>query len=492
MRWIATLSVCLLFGLTVPAVAQDSGRPVIDPATIFAPSVEVVETLPVLNYDNDARLVWYFNPQSKQWRSYEYPAELSNIDRPFDRSDGSYFLVDVPSSFEWQTYQLSDVDDIHYLWLFNPVSGTFDHPVARCGRPQALSGEGDWLLVQDDGLWRFCNTETGEVKNPLPEDLQQKIECVPEFYGSASATSPSGKWLVFHDCGYPVTLYSFEIATENVNRLNVTPIEFHGQLGLQHWFSETAVDVVAFQTMAKLPSPVYVVDVTKPDSLELIAYNPKFLNDPPRLVWHEVNNEPINSEDEFGAWIEVYEYNVVTGKRSHLMRYGCGDNLADCPVGPNILSPNGKLIAIENNPLDVVGAGLIIYDTVAEKVIFNEPTLQMWDEARWTDDNTFVYISDPLFAPSLSVIHFEDEKISQTSFGDSEMDLRFLSPDGTYYLANTRNAVNLYSVKTGKIIPVAASKEYLFSYWDDAGFLIVTVDYQQSWRVRVPDESAVS
>jgi len=36
--------------------------PVLDPADIFTDAVDVVETLPILNADNDARMLCYFDP----------------------------------------------------------------------------------------------------------------------------------------------------------------------------------------------------------------------------------------------------------------------------------------------------------------------------------------------------------------------------------------------------------------------------------------------
>jgi hypothetical protein len=44
---------------------QGEPPPVLDPADIFTDAVEVVETLPILNADNAARMLWYFEPAAK-------------------------------------------------------------------------------------------------------------------------------------------------------------------------------------------------------------------------------------------------------------------------------------------------------------------------------------------------------------------------------------------------------------------------------------------
>lgn len=56
--------------------AQGESPPVLDPADVFADAVQVVETLPILNADNDARMLWYFDPAAGEWRGYVYPDGL--------------------------------------------------------------------------------------------------------------------------------------------------------------------------------------------------------------------------------------------------------------------------------------------------------------------------------------------------------------------------------------------------------------------------------
>lgn len=316
--------------LTVSAAhAQDAEPPVIDPATIFAEGVEVVETLPMLTYDNTARLLWYFAPETNQWQSFLYPDDLDQIQDSERRSDGAYLLSNT--YYDGIAGALADK-----VWLFNPGEGAIERPQSVCNLVKALPGEGEWRLTQlEDGLYRLCNTETGQYSQPLPNDWQSQVQEVctawPAMLEGVPVTSPTGNWVVFQKCPYeneasPYTLYSYDVASDEFHTLG-TSQSYADYFQIGNWIDDTHILIRDGLDMSDGYRNVNVGDITRANSLEYIAtqfaYQPRYFDNPPRIMW--VTTEPPypSRMEARKTLLSVHEYDLRTHQSAVILERNC-------------------------------------------------------------------------------------------------------------------------------------------------------------------------
>src|SRR5688572_13794657 len=93
------LILCLAFGLLMVsplAVHAQDDNPFadLDPDAIFADGVEIIETFPIVNFDNDARQIHFFDSDSLTWNSFAYPPDVDQFERYSRRSDSTYLLFE--------------------------------------------------------------------------------------------------------------------------------------------------------------------------------------------------------------------------------------------------------------------------------------------------------------------------------------------------------------------------------------------------------------
>jgi hypothetical protein len=262
--------------------------PVLDPRDVFTEAVEVVETLPILNVDNAARLAYYFDPSTNAWAAYPYPDGLLATKSFEARGDGTYLLgAPYVSAF-------SMPDE---AWIFDPARGTFSHPQEACGQIQALAGEGKWRLYQfpGDGLWHLCFTETGEMLPPLPGDMQPDVGFSPDY---RTSISPSGDWIVFVVGGFAI--YAYEVVSGSVHDLGALEnySGFYGGISVPRWADNTHPIIQGVIYHYNPEFYTYVADVTLPGSMRGIADGAPgivtYFDDPPRYEWvpgeHRLNS----------------------------------------------------------------------------------------------------------------------------------------------------------------------------------------------------------
>ncbi len=169
---LCALCVCFASGV---GRAQDSGLPVVlKPDDFLSNNVQLIGTLPILNTDDAARTLYYFNPVAGMWTAYPYPGAFDAV-YSLPRSDGTYVLS--PKGFyAFEKYTAQEV------WILDPRKGEFSHPQIACDSYAALKGEGKWIVYQDveTQLYHLCSTETGELSPPLPDDIQPNM-CADYF-----------------------------------------------------------------------------------------------------------------------------------------------------------------------------------------------------------------------------------------------------------------------------------------------------------------------
>jgi hypothetical protein len=284
------LLILIFMLLNVPmTAAQDGWPPVVRADDLFADSVEVVETLPVLNADNTQRVFYYRAPGTDVWTNYPYPDDLSTSSTPRLRSDGTYLVGD--------TRQLSLAVDGE-TWIFDSIDGAFSRSETVCGRVRALPGEGQWFIYRasDGEPHRLCNSATGMLTLPFPDELQPDL-C--DTYHRPASESPGGQWVVIADCAFrpePFGLYAFEIVTGVVTFLGVGSAVDNEAVEVVRWADDT--HPIVRSSMAQNESLVTfaIADVTRSGSLTPIYQTqrggstfslsePVFYDDPPRMEW---------------------------------------------------------------------------------------------------------------------------------------------------------------------------------------------------------------
>jgi hypothetical protein len=318
------LGVMLCLSIT-PQVSRGQGEPppVLDPADIFTDAVEVVETLPILNADNNARMLWYFDPAEMEWRGYAYPEEIEAEEYPpviLQRSDGTYAIS------EEGFYGFSEFAP-EAIWILNPDTGEMTHPEEACGRMKDLPNEGIWIIYEnpDDGLYYLCFTETGELSDPIPNNIQSDL--CGEYWRRPTVVSPDSKWVVFTDCAFdpnPVAIYAYETATRQFRFLGNGAEVDNEIVEIERWLDNSTP--IIFFSAIRNPSyhSIYVADLTQVNSAQLVArvlsfldadYWPSYYDDPPRYEWvpseHD-RNRPDGRDQDLHPSCQLHSFDLQT------------------------------------------------------------------------------------------------------------------------------------------------------------------------------------
>ncbi len=357
-RWGKGFTRLVLLGVFVllassQAFAQNATPQPIDPKTIFAPNVEIVETLPVLTYDNTLSLVWYFDPTASKWASYPYPADLDKILDFQLRSDNTYLLSNE--------FYKGIVGAIwKNVWVFDPKGGLIKRAEAVCNLVKSLPGEGQWLFTQlpDDGLYRLCNNETGQISQPLPTNVQNKIQkvCTNDLYFSHGlpSSSPDGKWVVFNTCdlkGFPrYSIYAYNTETGITNHLGG---EVSDYFELTKWADNQHILIRTGATQTSGNRDIYIANVERPQSyIEITsqyAFEPTILDQPLRILW--ITSEWPDANDSTKVTKLINEYDISTGQTTVIARHPC--NNITCEAGYIVWADNQLVVFMNGYPLNI-------------------------------------------------------------------------------------------------------------------------------------------
>lgn len=317
------LLVVILLVPGLPAQAQPGvSLPVLDPATLFTDHVEVLEALPILEFDTDAGLLYYLMPGAHVWRVIPLPGKYYSRPGVLRRSDGRYlFGVGYTKYFDQRPVVEKTGVVTSTLWLFDPVAGTFSLPPEQCGVVQALPGEGRWIIHKNpaDGQYRMCFTETGQYGAALPETIVATY-CPSEYEGLGpyrAALSPDKQHLLILLCrtwefgrfGHSeAALYGYDIPNNRLTHVGNITLEGDEWLSVEQWAEPTRAVIALHSSRAitnlfdRLPAEtlgagqvrgIFSVDLRAENSLKVFVTQftinwgeqvVVFVPDPPRFV----------------------------------------------------------------------------------------------------------------------------------------------------------------------------------------------------------------
>ena len=501
-------AILLLLLLTSPIAAQDDTTPfpVLDEAAIFADGVTVIERLPVLNFDNEARELYYYDVDSEQWQTHDYPSDLPTIRSIKQRSDGTS-LIYTEDSYTFN----SDVNP-EYVWLFDPDSG-LTRPPAICNLVQALPDEGEWRFTQLDGeeSYRFCNTETGEHTAPLPQEIvngiyigtvENSIFVCKDYWtmGYKPVTSPDGDWIIFEQCSVTVgpfhTIYSYEIATDTINRLELLgPVDY---VMLIDWLDNTTPVFRTGDFRTGASHSFFKLDITQADSLvelsrPLYAHIPINFDNPIRS--YSVRGIR-NSENDFSlAGWQVTEYLFETGESRVVVEYRFHEPSTSRETG-FVLFADEKIIAVQSGyPLGTYFPLYVFNIETGELLYENERTTTVYPVA----NDAFVFYDYDLEREKrvLRNIQIEAYSVQDTILVESDTytDDIVVSPDGLRFIFFNQGYYSLYNLETDEIMPFA-TRGTRFEWLSNSDILVSVSDamYQTNcqfwsclaeWHIRI-------
>jgi hypothetical protein len=300
------LCAILLLLLIAPTAAQDAAPfPVLDEAAIFAAGVTVIERLPIINFDNEALKLHYFDPETMVWEIYNYPNEEIHFSVYGLRSDGTYLIAsnDMRYAFE---------QPINQVWLLNLETGLISKPSEQCGVAQALPNEGIWILIREHTPQLtpyLCHTETGE-RRELHFDALYNVSNVPPFcfyngpYPAVPRHSPNSDWIIFYTCSatavldYRYPVFSYEIATDTMRYLGQTDVEVD-EIYIDYWLDDTTFVMGAANDHQH--SFAYHANVAESDSLQRIDrvdFSPEQLTMPRefQIIGNNIDGYTVSNE----------------------------------------------------------------------------------------------------------------------------------------------------------------------------------------------------
>jgi hypothetical protein len=484
--------------------AQDV-LPVIEPKTIFADVVEVVETLPVLNYDNTKHLLWYFNTTKREWQAHHYRAGLDRIEDIQPRSDGTYLISNLYyegiAGAEWE-----------HVWLFNPATGVLGRPAQVCNLVQALPGEGQWLLTQLDGKYHLCNTETGQITSPLSDEIQtEEINqvCDPAPYlGSTGlpSLSPDGKWLVFYTCHSKDNwaykkIYAYRIDNETLLRIGGDTYEY---ISVERWLDNTHPIIGGGELRTGGSHWVAIADVQKEDSFRYLAgqyaYQPLFLSDPPRLLWvtQELDGDPVPNTD---VQRTIHQYDFQSIQETTLPPEKC--KFSYCEAGYVAWGSDKTIGVVNGYPLNFDFIGTVV-DAKTGKKLYETHLI---DRFYPLGDDTYLFeFSNPVAGKNyLKSVHInKDYSVVEDIYPDSNLfGVLQVSPDRKYVLDNSSQLIDIYDLVEAHRFSITKQLEKdaeVKAEWRETGLLEVELSQPSlacanekcivgKWLLRVPGEA---
>lgn len=471
-----------------PVDAQEA-PPVLDPGAIFTGAVEVVETLPILNADNESKLLWYFDPASNSWRSYPYPDGWDEIQRPALVNDRYY----VSSDYFWHP----TTDNVR---IFNPVSGSYSVPSPVCGDLVGdLTTEWQIIYQSSNDNYYLCNTITGERTSSLPKEITSNLSdtCVATAASSiylsrttSPVISPDRDWLIFSDCSQDTdqTLYSYEFSSGTINNLgNIIADSQSDILPIEIWGDDhtALVDVLLLGQEVFSPyHPLFTVNVQQAQSLKFIAgqswHHPKVYTNPTRIIWADV--------DFTQHVLNVYQYDLKTEDQRLIFQSPCGDSenaILSCVDSEVIFNPDNTLLAIRNvDDSNNFEGKLLIFDlSMSMTEVLYSRKIYLNSELEWVDNQSFLIKDAVSFYDKIDtgnqkavLVRLNEGDITETEFTyDSPPTpniffLPSLSPDKDYFLAlnsqdSPQQMLSKFDLFTGEITP-------LFKNFDEAQFKV--------------------
>jgi hypothetical protein len=499
LRRLPLLAFALLLTLT-PSLsrAQAEPPPVLDPGDIFTDAVEVVETLPIeqtisaIEPDNESRILYYFDSTTSETAEYPYPDELEEIGDWKKWADDTYLLINGYARFPMM--------NIQDAWVFDPDERNFSHPDSSCGVVKALPNEGVWIIYQmpDTESYYLCFTETGELSEPLPADIQGSLCTNTYALDRPPRITPGGNWVVFTDCNAPYTVYAYNVETQQLNSLGIAN---RGSWNFEvvRWINEHMPIIEGDILGTQQYRYVYTADVSMPDSLELVASQyiswPQYYDELPGYVW-------------VGEDFKVYEHNLETRETRVILSKGCYNRVASCIAVPSAMEEPIAYIAILEQVVQVSPGFLTIYDVESGDAVFRLAFSAGFgfreDQCplEWVNDHIFLLGNTNNSTGWGHLVSLDNGVITERVFNPL-YSRDGLSPDKQYLLIwstepNTSQGISLFEINSERTIPIVQPlNPELYRVgvsWKDNELLQVTITDNQGsehatlgrWLIRIP------
>ncbi len=522
----ALVPVIFMLLVSGPALAQPEPPPIVDPADIFAPGIEVVETLPVVTYDNDARLLWFFDPKVMIWESFAYPDEWETSDVAFGRSENQAVMIRI-NRRDWSDFSNMIVLDID--------TGEFDsHEYVCDGVPRGTGPE--WVIYQLKDRSFLCNTITGKTSDPLVAEVGSKAKRISRTAntlfggvdGGQPELSPDGEWILFDTWPVetgdplkpysdPVFIFAYELATGTtillgqIGEANPSPAWFHE---VDFW-QDNVTPIIRDGGGVSASNSYYRATITQANSIEKL-----FEQDVMPSVLYESPARYILTRHDFddslgvtsGSLI-VYEYVLETDEQRELLEVPCvkaeeyqlRTQPSLCSPSVAILNETQTFVAIlsqdavpyrlPDRARNSVGHGALIsiFDLETGNLVYQSTFTSR--NRHWGNVSDFMWLNNSAFMHSYAinnrslittqVVHFN---LSDGGFIVSILDqsnFRLIppyrrSPDDELILANDVDEIPLvYDGETLRVIPIF--KETIFENtlatvrWDTSNTLKVMI-----------------
>jgi hypothetical protein len=500
---IGIMAVLLLFhdlGFTVQL--QDESRQVIDPKAIFAESIEIIETLPVLTFNNLDKYLLHFNPDEMRWNIYEYPDDATDFRGYYRLTNGNYLVGS-------QLLVSKNILFYSTLRYFDIVSGQFSQPHLSCGW---VNNQDDFNLYinLDSSLIYFCDPITNETIMPLNQAVQSKM--CPTYYIESRflwhlpLLTSDEAWLIFEDCYYKYNIYAYQIATQSLNYLGrIEPADY---LDISYWSESRFISIQTGTYGPEFLNLVYTADLSKYNSLGRIAQQygnaPRFYDDPPRIIWD--GNLTLARESVENGYQRIYEYNFETREHRTLVDMPCnrssGLQSQESICRPSYAVPNQfNLLAIVSGETQNNFTLITIIDTQNNDVVYSGLGGDS-AELFWLDEHSLMFTGVSSGQNSRNHIVTIRESNYEETFFERQYDyILTVSPKGDYLLTG-RFEDRIYGVlrfSDMKFIPILRPydiSQYHFSIkWNQDNSLDVYMeddtgyDKLGAWRVHIPTES---
>ncbi|MCA9883147.1 MAG: hypothetical protein KC708_09260 [Anaerolineae bacterium] len=360
-----------------------------------------LEELPIINVDDANQILHYYEPDGRSWTQYAYPTDLDEIGNTSShirlRSDGTY-MINTSGFWAFSSTLARET------WIFDPTTVTFTRPSAVCnGWVQALHDEAQWIIIETEGSYRLCNTETNEVSSAIP--YQADDGYCPNQWRKPIDTSPDEQYILFFCGGTEFDAYSYNVQQEDFTRLGNSTVRQNENVEIVRWLSDTKAIIHTYPSWNPPANSYYVVNVASEGGLEFIHSDlyaaPLYFNDPPRIEWMpcefsrcgviEVDDETASADSpESSVSNSLHQYNFLSG---------------ELVIYPNIENINGVSALIPD------GSGDRIYRHL-----------------NYVEETVFQYT-----APSATLIRFNYETKQTTEIYTGEIEwMESFSPDGRY------------------------------------------------------------
>jgi hypothetical protein len=483
------IPILLLLLLFSPAAAQEeSPFPVLNAEEIFAEGVTVLERLPVIEFDSENHLLYYFNPEAMEWSSYPYPNEVVRFNRFEERNDGTYILQRGNDD----NGRLTSYED---EWLFNPQTEIINRENLHCGRIAALPNEGEWFIHQlESGIYILCDSETGQ-QITLSDSIQSELDC--GNYPESSHQSPNREWLIFFDCNEPLGIYSANTITNEIHYLGEINETYFPYF---YWLTNEVVRITVYYDRAMPPLVnVFLANAAQGQSLLYIEYNPDIDIDRPFIAWHEQSRTNENSFQN-----KIYLLNIASYEQETIYEETCEiAHQENCFMGGQVaISPSLRYLAIAptNQPFGepLGNERFFVVDRETNEIIYNFSHEEFWriSDMHWLDDSRLVFVDEAEMRTHIMLLDLSNQaQIHGLASESFNIGLRLSPNDNAIILQHEENSDVLH-FGTMQTFMVLLPNINGYFYWDnfsDNLTLIAKVNppcqqfpcFGGAWRIRI-------